>query len=479
MNRIVVVLGLCCLALLPAGVLAQTGLTVQPLGFAPALVTQQEVADLEAKLMSEVQLNQTRQCLRPVLRGEVVPGRADDDVVAVIEGAGFVACFEYAREQNKALKAWLEAGGKGDGQGEGIPGELNSKCAGLPEAIQRAVKHEDACSPYLFGRRAMPSLVASMRAALVLAVQARLAGAEKREEAVALVLDGIRFFQDLGRGAGAPLISGVITAAAIDTLVRNALHPLLLAGATPAAMLAQWGKEVDLLRRFHLDFCGFLPYERYGIPLQLIVPQLKGSDWNPPGGFDKGSKPRSKSGSQAARGESWHEVGLSWVAMDRVHAKLHSACLLSPDPLQQIRSMQQLEESLSARAHAPVWARVVALLLSHDPLNNIREWVFDILGGIAMPSVGHYSVRYHLSTVLLQAARVHLQWLATSAAGGKCPADKRAASLLLEAAFKEVPATIPMQIQVTKGNVVLRPSAEFLAAMGESASKAEYSFPCN
>ncbi len=450
---------------------AQTAPTNRP------LVTQEELAQLEADLMARVKENQERRCLRPVLRGKPLAGAADADIVEVVEGKAFAPCFDLVGEQAEPLRAWLDLGT----HEAGPPAALVDACAGLPAAVTRAARHEDSCSPYLFGRRAVPRLVTAVRGAKALAMQVRmLADAGKSAQALSLGLDSLRFYQDLARGSGAPLIAGMLATAAQEILVRDGLRPVLSGAPPSGADLQKAAGEVEALLASEPGFCDFLPYERYGMPLQLLLPGLKGKGWVPPGGFDDlGPVPEQPEGGAAPGSSKWNELAMTWLGLERVHGMLGQACLGAPGALALKGALDGLGVELASRASGSNWRRMLSVLVSPDPVLTIREWVFDILGGIAVPSFGKYVLKFMERRFQLQALRIHLEILRENGSSGKCPPMGPPVDQRFEGVFRDSASVEPMQVDVAAdGTITLRPSTAFCAALGEADKPPEYTFVC-
>jgi len=458
-------------------VLSPLAVAGQPAPVFRPLITREEVAALEADLMAKVKENQERRCLRPVLRGKPLPGNADADIVAVAQGERFTECFDAVRSDADALRSWLGL----RSHDSGPPAAVVEACVGLPEAIGRAVRHEDACSPYLFGRRAVPALVSLLRASKALTMQVRvLADAGKGDEALALALDSLLFFQDLARGPGAPLIAAMLGTAASRVVVEDGLRPVL-SGASPALrVLERTALEIDALLASEPGFCDFLPYERYGMALQLFLPVLKGKGWGPPGGFDELGTPQDLPEGGAPFGSpKWNEVALSWLGLDRVHGQMAAACKEAKGPLGMAEAFEELAGELSDRAGRSNWRRMLLVLVSPDPVLAVREWIFDILGGIAVPAFGRYALKYRERTFLLQAVRIHVEILTMRLKTGKCPSQADLGSGLWTGFLADRTSGEPLQVSTaTDGSLSVRPSPAFAAALGLDADPLAYSFEC-
>ncbi len=305
---------------------------------APAalLVGPTELTALEDALMAAVEQNRNRRCPRPVLRGKPLDGPADEAMVAVVESDALKDCYDAVKEARDEVQAYLMA----DFGAKEPPAAVLTKCKGLPAALAKAVAHADACSPYLFGRRGSPSLLPVVRGANAAAILVRERAREGQwESSFQLATDALRFYQDLGRGPGASLIAAMVGTAAFEHVIDDGLRPALEAGVLPEKLQAMVLKELGLLMASEPRFCDFLAYERHGMPLQLLLPRLKGEGWTPPGGFDadlldETGKPRPyvEEGKVMAGMTHDQEAALSWAAMDKIHARMEAACRSAATP---------------------------------------------------------------------------------------------------------------------------------------------------
>ncbi|MBM4352685.1 MAG: hypothetical protein FJ109_02650 [Deltaproteobacteria bacterium] len=446
------------------------------------LVTQEELDALEADLMATVKENQGRLCPRPVLRGKALPGSGQNDLAGVLEGKENEACYKAAGGKDAdALWAWLEQ----PSHDSGPPAGIVKACRGLPAAVSHATRHEDACSPYLVGRRAMPSLVRLLRLSWVLAMNVRmLADAGKTAAALALAFDGLRLFQDLSRGAGAPYATGTVGGAAWHVIVTRGIGPTLSAALPSPDLLARITQEVEVLLATEPAFCDFLPELRYGPVLLWYLPVLKGEGWVPPGGFEADmTKPASVPGGPPFGSREWNDAALHWLVAERRHRELEKACSGQSRPVALAKAFDDVFVAASQRCRRNKCRRVIFTLLAAEPILELREMLLDGMERSEGPWYVHPVVNYQARTFWLQALRLQLEFLAVRARTGKCPVEADLADSSWEPLLEDCASGEPMLVAVAKdGSVAIRPSVAFSTAVPARSwwkpRIPEYTFVC-
>jgi hypothetical protein len=255
--------------------------------------------------------NASKSCPRPVLRGSPLPGKAEEDIVAVVEdSSGTDPCSSMLRGMAEALEPssddfFCEDWGssedgfpprrlcdtsparRADGYGTWWSGfaERRAQCAPAMESLARAVAHEDACSPYLPGVRSVmdghderfPSL-----ASLIVMTALKTADEGRTQQAAESLLDLVRFSQDLHRGGTSTEeveIAKEVSSAAISALERvlDRTEPL------GAPLLAQIDKELAVLIASAPLPSEFLVGGTASSALYGALPMTLGPRWSPPG----------------------------------------------------------------------------------------------------------------------------------------------------------------------------------------------------
>jgi len=162
---------------------------------------------------ARVAADERRTCPRPVLRGTATPGAATVELAALLAvGASSTS------------------------------GEL------IAVIVQRAAAYETACTP--FGPRTSAddggaTLAALRTADLAGSRAAVLADAGRLDDALALALDSVRVFQDLGRGP-VTLLGAMVADAGEKKLIAR-IGEIVASHRVPADLLARTAREIDAL----------------------------------------------------------------------------------------------------------------------------------------------------------------------------------------------------------------------------------------
>jgi hypothetical protein len=301
------------------------------------VVSAAETAAMEADLMKRVEANRTKQCPRPVLRGQALPGNADADVLALVDAAGPLAsCHKAAKAGNDAASEALRSCADKNDSKSCRPRALDDPAAVVPAvadieaecgdalaaAITRAVSHEDSCSPYLAGRHPLgadATMVQVARAGLIRARQ--LARDGRDSEAVRLLFDLVRLGQDLARGGG-PMIAAMVGVALVS-VANQGLEVVLPRGKLAPAEIAALADEAEMLAASQPSFGEVFAGERDAMELYVILPGAKPADWSPPGGWAlRDGKPDRP----ATDPETAAQVGLMMAAVKRGFEEAGKQC---------------------------------------------------------------------------------------------------------------------------------------------------------
>jgi hypothetical protein len=444
------------------------------------LVAAEEIAELEAVLMAEVEKNRVRKCLRPVFSGVPTTGPADAKISEVIEGEVHQACYLAMKENHDAVAAYLDGPVSPENK---APEAIVAACISLPVAIAAAVQHADACSPYLFGRRGSPEMLPAVRGGRALAVLIRHEGtAGNWKGAIDMTLNGVRFYQDFNRGPGASLMVAMVSTAAIIIIIKDGIRPLLEVAIPPAAENNLALRGVSALLATDPTFCDCMPYERWGIPLQLMLPVIKGGGWEPPGGFDFGSTPPPEyplPGTKRLGLAAGQEMALAWVAMETVHSRFAEMCRTNHTPANLFKAMRTASEEILAKPRNSNWKRVLLLLFAKDPQRALRDWITDILQSVAIPAFDKYVIRYAQRRFILQGLRLQLMVARYSKANGTCPSLKGLEHHTFAQATTDPGSGKPMVVTFPQnGTLKLTPAQETVDAVEDAESVGSYEFDC-
>jgi hypothetical protein len=356
--------------------------------------------------------NRSRTCIRPVLRGEPLDGPATDDMVALLELQGPLRpCSELiAREGETTGDAAIRWNGwtlplplDDERAHPQVLPELERACAPAAEALDRAVRHEDACSPYLPGHRVFPAETSDVRiTTMELRLLARAALREGRfAESAQLSLDAIRFSQDLTRGGSdflLALASVVYSASAAQGL------ELLLDSPTPVPgpVLEQVERELGLLLETEPHVSSVLDGEMLmmSLPVLAVVrPELASSEI-----------PRDPMMSlTSAEGLSPREqVGLSLEALSNLSRQLAESCPSDVLPSRCIAAVRQLARD--ARHPRPISGEM-----------EIRAELRQAVERLILPAFTRYLERYAVRLFRLAALRLHAALRRRVQQTGRCP----------------------------------------------------------
>jgi hypothetical protein len=228
--------------------------------------TKARLEEIRAKALAMEAENRGLVCERPVLRGEPLDGPAGPVISSIMDLGGELGeCNDLVRELREEGKSLDLADSTEDEASFDIykPHKdlddpvwdsesfvsIEEKCTVLVEAIQRAVRHVDACSPYLDGQKCLVyrhvDLIRLMDAIEIIVVR-KIRRGETRE-AFELMLDVMRFGDDLGRG-GADWFAwslGGMGRIRIGRLMQQVLNSDLV--RLDPAMLEQVDGEIALL----------------------------------------------------------------------------------------------------------------------------------------------------------------------------------------------------------------------------------------
>ena len=386
--------------------------------------TADEVQQLETTLMTEIDSNRSRQCIRPNLRKEEpLPGPADVAILRLLATHGdFDDCMDLLGNDNEVTEWQINP--------RGDPPPMASLavllCRPVTEAISQAVRHQDACSPYLVGR-AVPEMLTFARlgrTARAASVVARdMARAGDRAGALALLVDELRFAQDVARGHGAPLVARMVAASTAELAIRLGLMPLLESGDLSERELTQLANDLDRLLESDPSGPDLLDAERQWSGLQTVLPHLKSVGWIPPGGADPLA--RDESGKVLNQPSCGHACwSRQWLVTNAVYRAMADACAGAP-PYSCAERLDRLTSNAAAalRLNEDEAARTCKEVAADQPSKSRDELVarqlvcFDQWGWSDRGYRQTLQSRYYLN-----AARLHVSVLLYRLRNGRCPA---------------------------------------------------------
>ena len=455
--------------------------------FRSRLVPVERLQELERKALAAAETNRTRQCVRPVLRGEARPGSADAAMIATIEGAPEIRpCFDLLDDSGEALtgvihlpsgdapaRRWSTARPLDDPEGRGaLLDRVVATCAPLVAKLREAVSHEDACSPYLIGRRGTPKLLYQLRGAKVLAATARKALADgKPREALAVLLDGLRFQQDMYRG-GASFLYPMVSAAASSFLAPTLELALDAPQPLGDELLADVQRELTLLLDAEPHLSGILRGESESSALYLFLGGLKPREWTPPGGWGEeraSDPPPAESRLPAAvpyGADDRDDLAVAWLAADEQARDWQRACPPTATTAACQAGMERIAERIAERVESQSeMSRWFRMLRAEDPKEDQLRQIIEILKAVGSPVFGKYVRRYGQVGFLLAAARLHAGFRALAEKGARCP-ERAAFDAAPLSALRALPWDgSPIEIAPAEGGgYVLSPAPDLRSA---------------
>lgn len=448
-----------------------------------ALVTPEEVAAVEARVMARVEAYRAASCPRPVLWGVPVRGSGTDSVADIGEGRlGHQRCHAFLEANATGLPA-------GDfdaflATGEGVPPDLAAAlaegCGDLAAAVSEAVGRSDVCSPWRPGLRGNPSFVPFVRTSKAAAILGRV-GYQPEESlpSIRAALDRIRFDQDMVRGGGtliAAMISVVSTVGYQVPWVQWVLDRADLEEAELSEVIDALGvllaTEPAIGRVIEADLVWSF--------LQMTLPAVKGPEWVPPGGWDWDHQaPAAGGGDSPFESRSFidpaTDAALLVVAMDEILRTQTAACPADASPLACVDGLRRYGEELRRRDGNGSVLRAIKVLAAPDPRVAVRRWVVDVLMGVGSPSFSRYVEKFALRSIRLASLRIHAAMLREWRRTGGCgiPRGPGDGVLVADPIFE---GALDVHLDPQTNEWVVRPAGEFVEASIEA--EAEYRFRC-
>jgi hypothetical protein len=421
----------------------------------PKLFDEAELERLRQGILAEARANQTRECRRPLLRGVPRPRRADEDLLELVMGPSPAAACRDAVHGNGGVLIPLTRY-LGDVRPAGMPKrrlpfarpadqplgkwasafqQVDTACASLPEMIRRAANHEDACNPYLPGRRALPLLLGQLdiaRAAGLIARRWMRAG--RFEEAGRLLLDAVRVSQDFGRGGG--WVSAMIAVVAMETLAAEVELLFNAPAPFPDGLAASLQAELTALLASEPHPSDHFADDCLQLELQDILPALMPAGWMPPGGWDAGREPDPAADAAPASAvpagyppatPPADAQALALLAAQDIRDRFLSAC---PPGCAREGCVDGIETAVAALGRGLDLRREGLELLTAGlrpgadlaaVRSRIRELLVEATVALTMPLYAEFPARTLARPFLLAAFRLHAAFRAVTDETGRCP----------------------------------------------------------
>ena len=387
----------------------------------PRLVSEEELKEMRQELLRIVERNRAKQCPRPVLRGEPLPGTAAEDIVAVVEGADDTrACHRALDETSEMVFEALDH--PEDYKPEGFPArmnrtakpyskpsqellELEKTCAPVLSRLQKAVRHQDACSPYLPGLHDQPGYISAIRTSRFAATRARRMFAEGDPgQGFDLLLDVVRFGQDFGRG-GTSLLETMIGVACARTVLPMLEHGLNRKKPLDPALLERVGKELGQLLETQPHPAEFLRGEMEAMATYTLNPDKKSPDTITIGVDER------------------DDNALALIALHETSADVLGGCKPGDPPIRCEKHIRAVAERYR-KGHKGDLEKIETMLrvaVAPDKVAAVRREIIDILKAVAAPAYDRYLRHEGQTRFRLAALRLHAAYRLLAGKAKACP----------------------------------------------------------
>lgn len=235
------------------------------------LVTPDELATHKAKLLATVGEKSTR-CVRPVLRGEPLPGPAVTDQLA----------FDAKGPLTDCIKDWGKTFDQPPSKEPTTKQlEVIGRCAGpLEAAVRAAIGHPEGCSAYGLGGPEPSDLGTTLFAGQVLGTRARELAKTEPPTALWMLLDLMRLGQDHARGHTDLML--LMLGTAIESAAIERAHTIVEHGKP--ANLDELATALEVLLASEPSFGEAAASDTPRMALDLGLAGLEPASWVPPGG---------------------------------------------------------------------------------------------------------------------------------------------------------------------------------------------------
>jgi hypothetical protein len=412
----------------------------------PRLVSEEELKEMQQELLEIVKRNRAKKCPRPVLRGEPLPGTAAEDIVAVVEGADDTrACQKRLDETSDMIFEALDH--PEDYKPEGFPArmnrtskpqaqtpkellELEKTCAPVLLRLQKAVRHEDACSPYLPGLHEQPGYISAIRTSRLAASRARRLFSEGDPgQGFDLLLDVVRFGQDFGRG-GTSLLETMIGVACTRTVLPMLEHGLNNKKPLGPELLQRIEKELGQLIETQPHPAEFLRGEMEAMATYTLNPAKKHPDTITIGADER------------------DDNALALIALHETSADVLSGCKQQDPPIRCEEHIRSVAERYR-KSHKGDLEQAEAMLrvaVAADKVAAVRREIIDILKAVAAPAYDRYLRHEGQTRFRLGGLRLHAAYRQLAEKAKACPKaevfDKEPLSKLRTDPFSQKPMRI-------------------------------------
>jgi hypothetical protein len=358
------------------------------------MVSAAEIAAVEARVEARIEAYRTGACVRPVLRGVDREGSGSEALATMAEGRHpWYRCFSFIEANIEAMpdkdfEAFVETG---EGISAGFTAALMEGCGDLPAGVSAIVSHGDVCSPWRPGAERNLEFFPFLRSSKVAVVMGRTAYSPAVcSELVWSALDRIRFDQDIYRGGGT-LIAAMVSSASMTRYQSPWLRWLLDRGDLDAGELSDVIDALGTLLTTEPPVGHIIEAEGYWGFLQLASPVKR------------------------------NEEAILLVAMEEIQRSQAAACPRDATMVECADGLRRHGEEMMRRAEVGTAVRIIRVVASEDPGRAVRQWIVDILAGIAVPNYREYVEKVAYRSILIAAHRLHVAVLKSWRTTGGCP----------------------------------------------------------
>jgi hypothetical protein len=437
------------------------------------LVGAPELKKLERHFSDLGRKNRLLRCVRPVLRGQAVAGSASSDLLAALASSTLNRCRATLKKHDyvqweRYVPLWHLPDSEAARMGRtprslGSPNasspatrEVARDCAPVLSAVRTAVAHRDACGPFVVGVRGPPKAMSWIDLTRGLSVVARAQFKNgKTAEALASMLDGLRFVQDLSRGPQ-PLIVLSTTVLMMNILTWEVEGFLNGRGALPAGLAARVDRELGLLLAHEQHPNVYLRGELLSFALYEAMPKVFGDKWKPPGGL--GAQSPDPEGSADDR----DAMALLLVVLNELLEQVDSFCPPQLAPARCSAGLAALARQVAGggKFDEAKLRKLVEGAKARGVKAEVRKVTERLLKGITLSLYPKYLLRLGVRRFRLAALRLHVRYRRLADARGVCPALAAFETSPLVALRKDPTTGRPMRIQRDgPGRFVVRMSA--------------------
>jgi hypothetical protein len=302
-------------------------------------------------------------------------------------------------------------------------------CEPVAAAVSRAVRHEDACSPYLVGRRvgSVRGGIRMMRAAkaVILVAQERARRGDARA-AFAMLTDMLQLARDAMRGDGVTRVVEMWAVATVGIVVIWGIQDMIENGTGTPNDAESLIDDLSRTSVVGVTWTAHLGNDYADFAIQWLLPSLKQAGWIPPGGMDPLT--RQADGSPFVDVRSNPVCAMRMLILhDAMRLRLRATCTadMGPDDCAEAFERRVVDAKAACPAFRSGDPDPCQRYYRIDPCFDVdREEAVDcefacnarwLSGLVATPHRWYYR-HYHVAATRLHAAvRLHAQTT------GRCP----------------------------------------------------------